>query len=164
MKQQRTFKAVCLSVFIAIATSASSATLHADQKTRLAIVVAKDSPISGLSHNELKRLFLGSTVTGPGGVTMIAVNQGPESLDRAAFGRVVLGMSPDELGRYWIDRRIRGQSGPPKGLGSPAQVRSAVGHNPAVVGYLRENEIGPELKVIPIDGKTPKAPGYPVEF
>jgi hypothetical protein len=164
MNQLRTLKVACMSALVVIAAATSSPSVEAGQKTRLVVIVAKGSAVAGLSHNELKRLFLGSTVSGPSGSNLIGVNQAQDAPDRIGFGRAVLGMSPDELGRYWIDRKIRGQSGPPKSLGSPEQVRKAVGHNPDAVGYLRASDLGPDVKAIPIDGKDAKSPGYAVEY
>lgn len=164
MIQLRTLKVICVSLSVVIVATASSISVQADQKTKLAIVVAKGSPISSLSFNELKRLYLGSTVTGPRGSNLIGFNQSPDSPDRHGFVRAVLGMSTEDLGRYWIDRKIRGQSGPPKALGSTEEVRKAIARNPDAVGYLRINELGPEVKLIAIDGKDPKAAGYRIEY
>ncbi|HMA92753.1 MAG TPA: hypothetical protein VKP30_08710 [Polyangiaceae bacterium] len=156
-------KARCLALLAAVMVMAFSPAPQADESTRLAVVVAKSSPITGLTLNELKRLYLGSVLTGPGGVNVIGVNQAKHSPARTTFERVVLRMSEDELGRYWIDRKIRGNSGPPKSLPSPEYARRAVAGNPTAVTYLRINELGHDVRVIPIDGKLPKAAGYPVE-
>jgi ABC-type phosphate transport system substrate-binding protein len=160
MSHPKILKASCLSLLLAATTMTASTPVHANQKARLAIVVAKGSPVSTLSSNELKRLFLGATVTGPGGSRLIGINQAQDAPERLDFAKVVLGMSPDELGRYWIDRRIRGQSGPPKSLSTAEQVRKAIAHNPNAIGYLRVTDLGPDIKVIPIDGIDPKAAGF----
>lgn len=164
MSNTHKLKMVLIGILAAMATSTASDRVQADQKTRLAIVVAKSSPINGLSSHELKRLYLGSVITGPTGSTLIAVNHTKNSGVRLGFEQAVLRMDQDELGRYWIDRRIRGSSGPPKALPSSAHISRAVAANPSAVAYLLVSEVGPGLKAVPIDGKTVNGSDYPVAF
>jgi hypothetical protein len=72
-------------------------------------------------------------------------------------------MSPDEVGRFWIDRKIRGQPGPPRAVSSVDLLRRVAASLPGTVAYLRTSEVGAELKVLRIEGKRPGEPGYPLE-
>ena len=51
----------------------------------------------------------------------------PRTVDRVGFDQVVLKMDPDAVGRFWIDRKIRGGSGPPRTVfpGAPARLARA---------------------------------------
>jgi hypothetical protein len=126
----------------------------------LAVVVSKASPIRQLSKFELKKLYLGSSITGPTGDLIIPFNQTAKSPDRLAFDERVLGMSPDEVARYWIDRKIRGQSGAPKAVGTAELVQRVVSRLENSVAYARLDQVLPEMRVIAIDGATPNDPAY----
>jgi hypothetical protein len=73
-------------------------------------------------------------------------------------------MSPDEVGRYWVDRKIRGQSGPPKAVDSPEVMIRVVTKVDGAVGFVRPSAVAAGAKVLKIDGKFPKDPGYRVSL
>src|SRR4051812_14350816 len=79
-------------------------TAHADHK-KLVVVVAKGSSITSISRSDLKHCFMGDSVS-EGGKTLVPFNAEPRTTSRGGFDRGVLGMSPDEVGRYWVDRKV----------------------------------------------------------
>jgi len=127
----------------------------------LAIVSSKQGGVSDLSLYQLKRLFLGDNVQA-GGHELIALNRDAKGFERTGFDRTVLGMSPEAAARYWIDRRIRGQSGAPKAVEPAAVIQRVVARLPRAVGYVRLRDVSPEVQVVKIDGRKPGDPGYPV--
>lgn len=133
---------------------------QAEAPDSLAVVVAKSSPIRHMSQFELKKLYLGSNITDPTGQRIVPFNQAPKSPDRAAFDSRVLGMTPDEVAAYWIDRKIRGQSGAPKSVGSPELVQRVVARLDHSVTYVRFDQVLPEMRIISIDGAIPGEAGY----
>ena len=117
MKTRRSFFAICLGVSCLLASSGITTPVGAGEaKTRLAIIVSKDSPVSDISFYELKRLYLGEQINASG-KRLLPLNLTPSSRERGAFDRTVLAMSPEAIARYWVDRKIRGDSGPPKAIG-----------------------------------------------
>ena len=128
----------------------------------LAVVTAKQSPLEGLSLSQLKRLYLGDAIQGPGGEKLLPLNRDPKSPERLGFDRSVLGMSPEAVARYWIDRKIRGQSGAPRAVDPGSVAERVVARLPGALVYVRAKEVGAEVKVIRVDGKKPGEPGYPV--
>jgi hypothetical protein len=127
----------------------------------LAVVTGKQSGLSELSLYQLKRLFLGDAVSGSGG-ELIALNRDAKGAERIGFDNSVLGMSPDAAARYWIDRRIRGQSGAPRAVEPAAVVQKVVVKLPRAVAYVRLRDVSPEVQVLRIDGRAPGDPGYPI--
>jgi hypothetical protein len=127
---------------------------------RLALVVARDSPLQQLSRFELKKLYLGTHIVDPSGERIIPFNQAANAPDRVAFEEKVLGMSPDEIASYWIDRKIRGQSGAPKAVGSGELVQKVVSKVDHSIAYVRLDQVRPEVRVIAIDGKLPTDAAY----
>lgn len=140
-----------------------SRTLNAGERVRFAIVVARNSPVDELSLYDLKRLYEGETVNAAG-KRLLPLNLPPASDSRVRFDQAVLGMTPERVSRYWIDRKIRGQSGPPRALDSADLVQRVVARLDGGIGYVRMNELKADVKVVRVDGKSPKDSGYPVEF
>jgi hypothetical protein len=126
----------------------------------LAVVVAPNSPLTNLSMYELKHLYMGEYVNGPDGKRLLPLNRSPP--ERATFDASVLGMNTDQAAAYWIDRRIRGQSGSPRAVPSADLAQRLVGHMEGAVAYVRADEVRPGVKVVRVDGKLPTDPGYPV--
>ena len=126
----------------------------------LVIVVAKSSPLTSISIYDLKHLYLGEFVTGPDGRRLIPLNQAAQSRDRVAFDAMVLGMSPDQGAAYWIDRRIRGQSGSPRAVESSELAQRIVARLDGAVAYVRASEVRPEVKIVRVDGRLPTDPDY----
>lgn len=163
MLTRRTFVSAWCATLAASSLGVTTELVLAGERTRIAVVVAKTSPINGFSLAELRRMYLGEPVDS-GGRRMIPINHGPSLRERVAFDQLVLGMSPEEVSRYWVDRRIRGQSGAPKAI-DPADVHQRVIAKLAgAVGYVRTSELRDDVKVVRIDGKGPNDHGYPLEF
>jgi hypothetical protein len=133
---------------------------NAQTPSSLALVVSKTSPIQQLSQFELKRLYLGSHITDPSGERIIAFNQAPNSPDRIAFEQRVLGMTPEEVARYWIDRKIRGEGGAPKAVGSVELLQRVVSKLEHSVAYVRVDLVRPEVRMLAIAGAELEFPAH----
>lgn len=164
MKTRRSFLTACLGAFTLIAASGVTVPVEAGEtRIRLAVLVAKDSPVSDISIYELKRLYLGERINSSG-KRLVPLNLPPTTRERLGFDRTVLNMAPDAIARYWVDRKIRGESGPPKTIEPAELLQRVVARLDGAIGYAPLNEIRPELKAIRIDGKAPGDNGYPLEF
>lgn len=146
----------------ALALMAPSSVAHADG-TELAIVMAEDSSVTGLTFHELKQLYMGQRLKTPKGEWMVPLNRRNEDPERVGFDDSVLGMNPEIVRQYWIDRKIRGQSGPPKTINSGAMVLKLVNKVPGAIGYVRASEAS-GVRVLKIDGKRPGEPGYGIHM
>ncbi len=125
----------------------------------LVLVVGKGSPIGNVSRAELNRLFSADPIKIEG-QSVVPFALTPSSSERQAFDLVVLGMGPEEVNKFWIDRRIRGQGNPPKSAPSPEIVAKVVANFPGAMGYVPVASLTPALKPVAIDGKTYLDPGY----
>jgi ABC-type phosphate transport system substrate-binding protein len=150
-------------VLAAVMTSSLGQSLHAGERVPLAVIVSKASPLNELSSAQLARMYMGDMVDSSGG-RLIPLNRATASEERQQFDRVVLGKSPDEMARYWIDRKIRGQSGAPKAVEPVDVYERVVAKLDGAVGYVRISDVRGDVKVVRIDGKGPTDPGYPVRF
>lgn len=139
---------------------------RADDDERLAVVVGADSSVSGLTFYELKQLYMGQKQKTPTGEWLIPLNLKANTPERVGFEISVLGMSPEVVTQYWVDRKIRGQSNPPKAIRSSALVLRLVAKVPGAIGYVRASEAqGLEgVRIIKIDGQYPGEPGYGIRL
>lgn len=130
----------------------------------LAVVVVKTSPVSGMSLDSLRRIFLSQRVDDVPGPRPVPLNHPARTTDRVGFDRTVLGMGPDDVGRYWIDRRVRGGAPPPRTVDDPATLSRLIEKLPGAISYLRGAQVDGEKKALAIDGKLPHEKGYPIVY
>lgn len=161
MRTRRSFLTWSVGALAICTTGASRAA--AAQKVRFAIVVAKDSPISDIAFFELKRLYKGETVNAAG-KRLLPLNWLPLSDQRIRFDQAVLGMNPEAVSRYWIDRRIRGQSGAPRSLEGPDLVQRVAARLDGGICYVQVSDVRADVKIVRVDGKAPRDPNYPIEY
>jgi hypothetical protein len=126
----------------------------------LAIVVNPKSPLEQLTLFELKKLYLGTRINDPSGEPIVPLNQGAKLPDRVAFEAKVLGMSAAQVTSYWIDRKIRGQSGPPQVVGNADLIQRVVAKLEHAIAYASLDQLRPEVRFIAIDGKVPTDAAY----
>lgn len=129
----------------------------------LAVVSSKEGGVAELSMYQLKRLFMGDAIVGPAG-ELIPLNRDAKGPERTGFDLTVLGMSQDVAARYWIDRRIRGQSGAPKAVEPAAVIQKVVARLPRAVAYVRLREVSPDVQIVKIDGRKASDAGYPIRI
>ncbi len=123
-----------LAGLLVLGTVVSPKLMAADNE--LVVVVNPGNTIGSLNKAQLGAVYRSRTKEIPGKGKVIAVNLPPGSAHRKTFDRAVLGMSPDECKRFWIDAMIRSGSTPPRKLASPAAVARFVGSEPEGLGYL----------------------------
>jgi hypothetical protein len=87
-----------------------------------------------------------------GGKALVPFNSEPGTPARAAFDAAILGMTPAQVGRFWVDRKVRGQAPPPRTLPSLAHVVKVVAKFPNAISYVPADKLTPELQAVAIDG------------
>ena len=129
---------------------------------RIVVIVAKGSPITDISKSDLKQLFV-SDATSVSGRKVFPFNFDSKTPQRVAFDRAVLGMGPDEVGRFWIDRKIRGQRNAPRSVPSAAYMTKLVQTFPNAIGYLEMSELTPVVQAVNVNGLHYKDARYPLQ-
>ena len=138
--------------------------VRAGGEVSLAVIVSPSSKLTTIRSDDLRRVFQSERITDPDGNRLIALNHPPKTVDRVGFDQAVLGMDADAVGRFWIDRKIRGGNGPPRTVESLATLRRVVEKLPGAIGYIRPAQLTNEVRAIRVDGKLPEDPGYLVRY
>ena len=133
-------------------------TLLADASPLL-VVVSKATGIRDISKSDLRRAFLGE-LTVVQGIRLVPLNQPPGTAPRAHFDRQVLGVEPDRIGAFWINRRIRDQTPPPRTLPTESLTARVVAALPGAISYVAPESLNPGLVAVSIDGDGPGSHGY----
>lgn len=146
-------------VFAIIATSISlTGAALADRRVALVVVVAKESKVDSISLRQLRRIYNGDNPSR----AHRPFNCPARSQVRVAFDKKVLGLSPSAIGRYWIDRKIRGERGAPRSLQSSLQVAKIVARFPGAIGYMRADTMPSWVKPLKVAGKSYTDENYPL--
>ena len=130
---------------IALALSASSSSF-AD--TEILVIVSKDHPANHLGLADLRPLFKVTKTNWASGDKANPINLPISNVHRRDFDEVVLGMSPDDVSKYWIDRKIRGNGRPPRSVPSPPAVVAVVAADRGAVGYVPAGTSADRVKVV----------------
>jgi hypothetical protein len=108
-------------------------------KERFVIIAHPGVPVQRVEVDALRDLFLRRVRT-LDGAPAVPINLPPHSEWRRRFEAAVLRMEPAQVGRYWVDFRIRGHGTPPRTVPTPeimvrvvSALRGAVGYAPASV-------------------------------
>jgi hypothetical protein len=150
-----------LGLLLALSLPRAERSASAADRVVLLVLVAKESPLQDLSLTELKRLYSAESDS-LGDSRAIPFNQPPRSPDRVLFDKLVLGMDPDQVSQYWIDRRIRGLSGPPRVVDSLSLLLRLVARLPGGVGYAHAAQVPADVRALRVSGKLPSDAGYPL--
>jgi hypothetical protein len=150
-----------ISIFlVALCLGLLGGSAHADGK-KLVVVVAKGSSVTNISRSDLKRCFLGEAIS-VAGKALIPFNATPNSPDRRDFDKAVLGMTPDEVGKFWVDRKVRGQSAAPRSLPSHAHIAKVAAKFPGAIGYLPSDQLTADVQAVSVDGVAHTDPRYSI--
>jgi ABC-type phosphate transport system substrate-binding protein len=112
------------------------------------VIANKDVPVNSLDRNDLRPIFQVVKLQWPNGNGIVPLNLPDDSSLRHDFDQAVLGLSPDRVARYWIDKKIRGDTHPPKKLTSPEAVARAVAKTPGAIGYVAAGDVSSSVKVV----------------
>lgn len=125
----------------------------------LVVIVAAGSKLRDISHALLRRIFLGEP-TAHQGVRWVPFNYVPDDPLRISFDERAFDMSQEAIGRYWVDRRIRGQGMPPRAVASQTLLRAVVARLPGAIGYITSDQLHQSVRALTVDGVAYDRPNY----
>jgi len=128
-------------------TAAVVTPAHALPSLDLAVIVNPNARVSQMSAVEMETMFTRAQTRWSDGTPIVPINAPPGTESRITFDRAVLRLNPDDVGRFWIDRRIRGLGLPPRHLGEPGSVLRVVEKLSGAIAYVPEHLVPPGGKV-----------------
>ena len=127
----------------------------------LAIVVNHASPVTNLSLQELRAVFLGERNYWPNGRRITIVLRDPGDPERQAILHDVCGMDENQFKMHILRGLFTGEIlVSPKTLSTPAGVRRFIFNVPGAIGPLRLSEVDNTVTVIRIDNRLPSDKAY----
>jgi hypothetical protein len=108
----------------------------AAQAPDLDVIVHSSVPQQALDRPGLAAIFSMTRRSWGSGLTAVPFNYAPESPLRRTFDAAVLGLAPAEVGRFWIDQRIRGHGHPPRQVADPAVMVRLIANLKGSIGYV----------------------------
>lgn len=126
---------------------ASDRPANADAQ-EIAVIVRKSNGTTSMNRAQLSAIFKAKSTQFPGGSSAAPVNLPPDDLVRQAFDLAVLGMTPDEVERFWLDSKIRSGVGSPRKLSGPDAVVHFVGGDENGIGYVARADANDSVRVV----------------
>ncbi len=126
----------------------------------IAVIVHPGNPLSSISLDELRRLYLGTRTTLPNKEAVILL-ESPAVRER--FYAAALRMSADRVKRHWMGIVFAGESdAPPKEVGGADALVQFVATHAGGIAFLPAGSSTDAVKVLAIEGMRPHDPGYPL--
>ena len=155
--------------FLAFVTFAAAAPMLATVEAQtagveaVAIVVHPQVDIDDLSLAQLKSIFLAEQQHWQDRSRITLLVRAAIAPERDLVLNEIYGMSEDRYRQYWIAKMFRSEvASGPKIVFSTDMLRDLVTVIPGSIGFVPVSEVGPDLKVIRIDGRLPGDEGYPL--
>lgn len=114
----------------------------------IVIIANKGVRVTEIARNELRPIFQTKKDTWPDGTPARPFNLPEGNAFRQGFDAAVLGLDPDRVTRYWIDRKIRGGERPPQTAPSSAVVLKIVSKTAGALGYVEATAVDASVKVV----------------
>ena len=138
-------------------------TADAQTTEAVAIVVHPQVAIDDLSLDELRGIFLAEQQHWRDRSRITLLVRAAIAPERDLVLSEIYGMSEDRYRQYWIAKMFRAEvASGPKPVFSTDMLRDLVTVIPGSIGFVPMSEVGPDLKVIRIDGRLPGDEGYPL--
>jgi hypothetical protein len=112
------------------------------------VVVSAKSRITALGADQVANIFLGKTLTYPGGDEAVPLDQPEDAAVRQEFYAKVTRKSPALLKAHWSKLLFTGRGQPPKALANGHALKKTVAENPAFIGYIDKSEIDDSVRVV----------------
>lgn len=133
------FAALCLLLGAGPVQAAGSA---------LAIIAHPGNPLTGITQDEVVRIYLGKTNTFPNGAKASPVDQRLQSPSREKFYARVAKITNAEVTAMWSKLLFTGMATPPAVLNDDAAVKAWVAGNPDGLGYVNGDVVDGSVKVL----------------
>lgn len=130
----------------------------------VAVVVNPDTPVSDLSLEEVRKIFLGDRQYWTAKLPVVLLIRAPGSRERDIALQLVYQMDEVQFKRYWIAKIFRAESATaPKIVYSNDMANELTAAIPGAIAFVDARGVRPGLKVVRVDGHLPNEPEYPLK-
>ncbi len=131
--------------------------------TEIAVIVHKDNPVQDISLDHLQEICRAEKQFWDGGEKIYLLLRESGSQEKTIMLKTVYRMEEMELKKFWLTKLFREEiSSFPKTLGSNEAVKRFVAQVPNAIGFIDGQYVDDTVKVLTIDGKSFRSPGYPL--
>jgi ABC-type phosphate transport system substrate-binding protein len=135
-------------LFVAAVVLGGLANASAATTDEIVVIVNKDNDVKELSLEQLEAIFTLSQRQWNGGAGILAFNYEPGNPTRVEFDRVILHLSPEEVGRFWRDQRIRTGVHPPRQVTDPTLAMRLTTKMAAAIVYVPAGAVIPSVRIV----------------
>ena len=125
----------------------------------IAVIVNKKTPFDDITLTDLEGIFKKEIKKLDDGSMLIPINREYGTDIRNSFVEMVFKKSPDEMKRFWLEKKYKGVT-PPSVQKSVLAVKRMVNNVPGAISYILESEVDDSVKVLKIEGLMPRENGY----
>jgi ABC-type phosphate transport system substrate-binding protein len=157
-----TRRVVLLTLFLAaLGVNAAPVAAQAAPRPAIAIVVNAKSPITDLSFDELRKIFMGDQQFWPDRSKVTLLVRAPTAPERAVVLDKIYKMDEDQFRQYWIGKMFRAEvAGGPKIVYSTDMALTLIAAIKGSITFVPAAAVTGDVKVVRIDGKLPSDAGY----
>jgi len=125
------------------------------------IVVNASVPVTNVSFNELRRIFLGERQFWSSNLRVTLLMRAPAAREREVLLKDVYEMSEAQVRQHWIGKVFRAEApSAPQMFYSDEEILQAVAAIPGSIAAVDTTRVPKGLKVLRIDGHLPGEAGY----
>ncbi len=112
------------------------------------VIVHPSNPLTEMSIDEVKKIYLGKKKSFPSGEKIIPGDQPTGTQSRKLFSDKIIGKSERKLKSYWSRLIFTGKGMPPKVIGVDREIKEWVAKQPQAVGYIMRSEADDTVKIL----------------
>lgn len=122
--------------------------LQAPAFADVAIIVSQSTPISSLSADQVKAIFLKRSNSFPDGNDAIAIDLPQDNPVRDEFYLLAVHKKSGQMRAYWAKRIFTGKGTPNEIMRSEAAIKKWVASNAGHIGYISAAAVDDSVKVL----------------
>ena len=151
----------CLSVALALGLALLLPPAGARATDDVGIVVNASVPVTNVSFNELRRIFLGDRQFWSSSLPVVLFMPASAAREREVLLKDVYEMSEAQVRQHWIGKVFRAEAvSAPQMFYSDEEILQAVAATPGSIAAVDVARVPRGLKVLRVDGHLPGEPGY----
>ncbi|MEX2500446.1 MAG: phosphate ABC transporter substrate-binding protein [Wenzhouxiangellaceae bacterium] len=115
------------------------------------VVVARENPVTTLTHAQLADIYLGRLSRFPNGGSVVPIDQKEGADVRAEFYSEYLGRSPAQIKAHWSKLIFTGRGQPPRSVADGPAMIEFIAEHPDAIGYMDSDHVNDDVRIVSIE-------------